>query len=265
MLSWSPPLFSPFGWPLEDSVSITHEENNFFTREAEANSSTPSFLNSPPLLSHEPLIVINSGEGECKNSNDEVDRECDDNIATTTPTITEKKLNHNASERDRRKRINDLYSSLRSLLPAADETKKLSIPATVSRVLKYIPDLQREVEGLVEKKEELVSRIHKSRRIQDLAHIKRRTKCVNQNTLSVVSASPLGEREVLIQICTIKVEESILISEILLNLEEDGLILLNASCFESFGDKIFYNIHLEVQGGQRVEFETLRERLLSFV
>lgn len=124
--------------------------------------------------------------------------------------------------------------------------KKLSIPATVSRVLKYIPDLQREVEGLVEKKEELVSRIHKSRKIQDLAHIKRRTKCVNQKTLSVVSASPLGEREVLIQICTIKVEESILISEILLNLEEDGLILLNASCFESFGDKIFYNFHLEV-------------------
>ncbi|KAE9455889.1 hypothetical protein C3L33_12209, partial [Rhododendron williamsianum] len=183
MLSWSPPLFSPFGWPLEDSVSITHEENNFFTREAEANSSTPSFLNSPPLLSHEPLIAVNSGEGECKNSNDDVDRECDDNIATTTPTITAKKLNHNASERDRRKRINDLYSSLRSLLPAADQT----------------------------------------------------------------------------------VEESILISEILLNLEEDGLILLNASCFESFGDKIFYNIHLEVQGGQRVEFETLRERLLSFV
>jgi len=31
-----------------------------------------------------------------------------------------KKLNHNASERDRRKKINSLYSSLRSLFPASD-------------------------------------------------------------------------------------------------------------------------------------------------
>lgn len=32
-----------------------------------------------------------------------------------------KKLYHNASERDRRKRINTLYSSLRSLLPPSDQ------------------------------------------------------------------------------------------------------------------------------------------------
>lgn len=34
---------------------------------------------------------------------------------------TVKKLNHNASERDRRKRINGMYSSLRSLLPQPDQ------------------------------------------------------------------------------------------------------------------------------------------------
>lgn len=32
-------------------------------------------------------------------------------------TVLEKKLNHNASERDRRKKLNTLYSSLRALLP----------------------------------------------------------------------------------------------------------------------------------------------------
>lgn len=32
-----------------------------------------------------------------------------------------KKLFHNASERNRRKKINDLYSTLRSLIPGADE------------------------------------------------------------------------------------------------------------------------------------------------
>ena len=46
-----------------------------------------------------------------------------------TPPVTSygdpkmhKKLNHNASERDRRKKVNDLYSSLRSLLPGTDRT-----------------------------------------------------------------------------------------------------------------------------------------------
>ena len=38
------------------------------------------------------------------------------------PAMVVKKLNHNASERDRRKKMNTLYSSLRSLLPAADQT-----------------------------------------------------------------------------------------------------------------------------------------------
>lgn len=39
---------------------------------------------------------------------------------TSDPTVM-KKLTHNAKERDRRKKINGLDSSLRSLLPAADQ------------------------------------------------------------------------------------------------------------------------------------------------
>lgn len=35
----------------------------------------------------------------------------------------EKKLNHNASERDRRKRVNELYAFLRSLLPISSDQK----------------------------------------------------------------------------------------------------------------------------------------------
>lgn len=39
-----------------------------------------------------------------------------------SPNLVVKKLNHNASERDRRKKINSLISSLRSLLPGEDHT-----------------------------------------------------------------------------------------------------------------------------------------------
>ncbi|PPD82746.1 hypothetical protein GOBAR_DD20329 [Gossypium barbadense] len=38
------------------------------------------------------------------------------------PTTVDKKLNHNASERVRRRKMNDLYSSLRSMLPPSEQT-----------------------------------------------------------------------------------------------------------------------------------------------
>jgi hypothetical protein len=41
---------------------------------------------------------------------------------SSSPKLMVKKLNHNASERDRRKKVNSLISSLRSLLPGEDQT-----------------------------------------------------------------------------------------------------------------------------------------------
>lgn len=54
--------------------------------------------------------------------------ELDQSLPSTTITgdlTMIKKLSHNASERDRRKKINSLYSSLRSLLPVSDQTVNL--------------------------------------------------------------------------------------------------------------------------------------------
>ncbi|XP_057470796.1 transcription factor ORG2-like [Actinidia eriantha] len=245
MLALSPPLFSTFGWPLEDPISHDQQNNNYnnnniIYRETEATSDQSFFLSQ---------AIDGIGGFKC-NSNEVMG---DETMA--------KKLNHNASERDRRKRINSLYSSLRSLLPAADQMKKLSIPATVSRVLKYIPELQREVERLIHKKEELTSRINS--RQEDLVTLESRRKCMTGSSISAISLSPMGEREVVIQICTLKAKKNPL-SDVMLNLEEDGLLLLNTSCFEAFGERVFYNLHFQVQGAQKIEFEVLREKLLSF-
>ena len=119
MLALSPPLFSTnIGyWPLEDTIS--NEDQNYFFRDHNnsiepANSSAQSiFLNFPPP-SDQQLRA------------DQID--CDATPSTTTAMsgdligMAVKKLNHNASERDRRKKINHLYSSLRGLLPASDLT-----------------------------------------------------------------------------------------------------------------------------------------------
>ncbi|KAK1304176.1 hypothetical protein QJS10_CPB11g01563 [Acorus calamus] len=75
------------------------------------------------------------------------------------PSTSKTKLNHNAYERDRRRKLNSLFSSLQSLLPGIDQKNKMSVPTTISRILKYIPELQKHVEGLRRLKEEMVMKI----------------------------------------------------------------------------------------------------------
>jgi hypothetical protein len=56
-----------------------------------------------------------------------------------SPKLMVKKLNHNASERDRRKKVNSLISSLRSLLPGEDQTVLILLihPLLIYRCIYY--------------------------------------------------------------------------------------------------------------------------------
>ena len=121
MLALSPPLFSTnIGyWPLEDAIG--HQDQNYFFRDNNyiepANSSAQSiFLNIAPT---------DPPSSDQQLRADQID--CAATPSTTTAissglSMAVKKLNHNANERDRRKKINHLYSSLRNLLPASDHT-----------------------------------------------------------------------------------------------------------------------------------------------
>ncbi|KAI3857936.1 hypothetical protein MKW98_011202 [Papaver atlanticum] len=187
-------------------------------------------------------------------------------------TSTVKKLNHNASERDRRKKLNNLYSSLRSLLPGSDHTKKLSIPVTVSKVVKYIPDLQKQVDKLMQRKEEILTSISKQQTASGGDHPNnnysirdsksRKVLAVKKQSFPSVSANRVDDREVVIQICSLKVNIPLL-SEVLLNLEREDFRVLNASAFDSSGDRVFYNLHLQVKDTQSLQCEVLNEKLLS--
>ncbi|CAL9025283.1 unnamed protein product [Prunus brigantina] len=157
-----------------------------------------------------------------------------------------KKLNHNVSERDRRKKINTLYSTLRSLLPASDQMKKLSNSAAISRAVKYIPELQQQVKGLIQKKEELLSRLRRLQQQGDPIYNEKQSRSVALSSLSAsaFAVSWLNDREVVLQISSYVVQKSPF-SQILVDLEEDGLLLLNASSFESFEGRLFYSLHLQ--------------------
>ncbi|GAU31365.1 hypothetical protein TSUD_19100 [Trifolium subterraneum] len=206
MLAISSPLFSTIGWPFEDPISHNQHQNHFYK-----DITTDQFFDI--------------------NNQIEAENSTDPSQATSCDLSMVKKLVHNASERDRRKKINNLYSSIRSLLPVSDQMKKLSIPATISRVLKYIPELQKQVEGLIKRKEEILLRFSPQ---------------VDEISCYTVHKIPL--------------------SEILLCLENDGLLLLNVSSSQTFGGRDFYNLHLqEMDKSQRLESDILNEKILSIM
>ncbi|KAL5059237.1 hypothetical protein RYX36_030841 [Vicia faba] len=178
-----------------------------------------------------------------------------------SPKFMVKKLNHNASERDRRKKINSLISSLRSLLPNEDQTKKMSIPVTISRVLKYIPELQKQVEGLTKKKEELLSRISQQQ-YPVSKESQRKIIPNNYNSSFVVSTSRLIDNELAIHISSYE-PYKIPLSEILMCLENNGFLLLNSSSSKTFGGRLFYNLHIQVENAQSLECDVLIQKLLS--
>lgn len=133
--------------------------------------------------------------------------------------------------------------------------KKLSIPLTISRVLKYIPELQKHVEGLIKRKEEILYKLSPK-----LDH--HEVKNHGHNLGFVVSSCRLNDSEVSIQISCYTFH-MVPLSEILLYLENDGFLLLNVSSSDTFGGRVFYNLHYQMDKTKRLESDIINEKLLS--
>ncbi|XP_006291619.2 transcription factor ORG3 [Capsella rubella] len=247
MCALVPPLFPNFGWP------STGEYNSYYLSGDNLNDG--GFLDFPvPEETYGAVTAVahnqNSFGGSVSSEGNELGN---------SPVVI-KKLNHNASERDRRKKINSLFSSLRSCLPASDQSKKLSIPATVSRSLKYIPELQEQVKKLIKKKEELLVQVSGQRNIEH--HVKPQPKAV-VTYASTVSATRLGDSEVMVQISSSKVH-NFSISNVLSGLEADGFVLVDISSSRSQGERLFHTLHLQVEKieNQKLNCEELSQRIL---
>ncbi|XP_038701903.1 transcription factor ORG2-like [Tripterygium wilfordii] len=250
------PLVSTYGWPLEELQN--HEDVSYNNNNRDIESTPESLIDHLPLplpLPHQPpLELLDAFTSSYANT------------AAEPNKVIIKKLNHNASERDRRKKVNCLYSFLRSLLPGEDQMKKLSIPGTVSRALKYIPELQQQVERLVKKREELWS-IQQDYAIHNQeSQVIRRPKKLALSSPSTVSAKRVSDAAVAVQITnsTMLHGQDSSLSHILHGLEQDdGLLLISANSFVSSGGIIFYNLHLQVERSYNLESEVLSKKILS--
>ncbi|XP_076893667.1 transcription factor ORG2-like [Bidens hawaiensis] len=270
MLALSPPLFyTTYGWPLENITpqNLQHECNNITTN-FEANSYNP-------LVD---FYTYNQIQHDFAPENSiSVSSEGTTNENAGEPMKMAKKLNHNASERDRRKKVNELYLFLRSLLPmSTDQKKKVSIPQTVSRALKYIPELQKEVEALIRKKEKLSSYSSTSNnRSQDYLRIKKRSdkSVILKRKSSVISSvRVLNEKEAVIQLISStehlskNIKDVGFLSKIVEYFEhEEDVVLLNATTIKGSGEGMTLStLHFQAQGDKKIETERLKEKLHFF-
>ena len=102
MCALVPPVFPNFGWP-----STGEYESNYLVGE---NLDDFTFLDFP------------APETYGVEHHQEIQEMLGVSVPSEGNGVVTKKLNHNASERDRRKKINSLFSSLRSCLPASDQS-----------------------------------------------------------------------------------------------------------------------------------------------
>ncbi|KAF9591654.1 hypothetical protein IFM89_005235 [Coptis chinensis] len=244
MLALSP-LFPTLGFPTEEQIS---QEHNWTSNDSLVDfnhkewNRLDSFGSSCPLDETDQLHYPKHSSG------------------ASSDQCTAKKQNHNASERDRRQKLNSLYSTLRSVLPGTDQKKKLSIPSTISQALRYIPQLQNQVETLLQRKKEILSSIPKQS--DNLPYYPKKNRTAKGESLPIVSTCQIGQREAVIQICTSKINRSTF-SDMLQMLEKDEIQLLNSSAIAPIQNKVFYTLHVKAKETQRVECEVLNQKILS--
>ena len=110
MLAQSSSGFSSIGVPFDEEFPITHHDLNHICRGINDNKN----IDSP-----------DSSFAHLPDHDQQVEVELEQSPPSTTDhpgdSTTVKKLSHNASERDRRRKINTMYSSLRSLLPKVEQ------------------------------------------------------------------------------------------------------------------------------------------------
>lgn len=121
---------------------------------------------------------------------------------------------------------------------------KLSIPTTVSRVLKYIPELQKELERLVKKKERLMSKISKQEEDLSMDFMKQMQRKRELQSCSFSYTNKWSRNSY----SDFKAKKSWkgFIDWSSKTFEDGGFLVLSASCFQSFERRVFYNLHIKV-------------------
>ncbi|KAL3814489.1 hypothetical protein ACJIZ3_015757 [Penstemon smallii] len=122
-------------------------------------------------------------------------------------TFVKKKLDHNAKERIRRMKLNASYLALRALLQLPHSTirskkRSWSAPSIVDKVLKYIPEMENEIQELESKKLNYINNVQ----LAAAKKKKKKKKIIYDNEnenigYPTISVNKINKGEVIVQIC----------------------------------------------------------------
>ncbi|TXG54039.1 hypothetical protein EZV62_019295 [Acer yangbiense] len=154
-----------------------------------------------------------------------------------------KKQEHNAKEKVRRKKLNATYLALGALLPNYSPTKKrrVNAPVLIDRAVEYIPELEKEIEKLSLRKNNLVSATEKQKYL-----ISQTSSSSNDHQVPSVSIHEVVKGEqVIIQILCIQKDHD-QVSNLLQNVQAQGMCILSASTLQVCEERVSYHLHLQV-------------------
>ncbi|KAL3538546.1 hypothetical protein ACH5RR_001912 [Cinchona calisaya] len=150
-----------------------------------------------------------------------------------------KKLEHNARERIRRLRLNASYLALRALLPDSRRSKKRwSAPAIVDKVIKYIPEMENEIQKLKKVKDDMQSA---NKNKQPLNHEGNLEPWINDLTVSV---NELQSGEAIVQICMGRDKDEAF-SKFLDILESEIFLIKSVSTLSICKNRVCYQLHIQ--------------------
>ncbi|XP_073309049.1 transcription factor bHLH160-like [Primulina huaijiensis] len=181
-------------------------------------------------------------------------------------TSVTKKMDHNAKERIRRMKINASFLALRALLPDSRRSKKKwSAPSIVDRALKYIPELQNQVQELKSKKQ--------SYHQQESSPKNNENPTSNLDGDRSISISRVNRNEAIVQICMPSLNDEHRKDSVFANMlqkvgDEGSFIIIGASTLCVGESRICLHLHIQVNGNLSEDedyAEELREKLLSWL
>ncbi|KAI3445634.1 hypothetical protein Pfo_002299 [Paulownia fortunei] len=233
--------------------AAVHEEQQHFSTPQAAGKLDNGFK----------LMKISTPNSKTRKKNRKVNNEnaAMEQSADEGPSVT-KKLDHNAKERIRRMKVNASYLALRALLPDSRRSKKRwSAPAIVDRVLKYIPELENEVEALRSKKENVQSAAKNKK-------ISTENPSSQYETLTV-SFNKVNQEEAIIQICMAREDDQdgLAFTNLMQSVEDEGICIKSASTIYICERRICYHLHIQINHSTPGAdcFEELRDKVISWL
>ncbi|XP_010260225.1 PREDICTED: transcription factor bHLH36-like [Nelumbo nucifera] len=145
------------------------------------------------------------------------------------------KTDRKTVERNRRNHMKNLYSELNSLIPNHSSKETMSLPDQLNEAANYIKKLQRKLERMKEKKENLMG--------------------INKLSRSISSGMMVGVKSPHIEIhdmgsalhvvLTSGLDQQFMFYEVVRLLHEEGAQIVNAN-FSIIDDMIFHTVHSEI-------------------